>query len=195
VWRVPAQQPPGGEHPRQENLVRSRGTSRSNYSAAMDRFRIRHRPFSLTAGTASSCPTPAVRNARRDRLNWVVSRNAISRYSTTSVARARSDGGSASAPSSATARRLRELPKRSSRGRWPAEAFCLAPIPVIRSARSAPPNRGSPACPSGLELDDQPSSRTTSLQPPMSVGRPFRRIDLCHTKRDFAGLYLLPEPI
>ena len=92
-------------------------------------------------------------------------------------------------------RGLRELPKRSSRGRWPAEAFCLAPIPVIRSARSAPPNRGSPACPSGLELDDQPSSRTTSLQPPMSVGRPFRRIDLCHTKRDFAGLYLLPEPI
>ena len=29
----------------------------------------------------------------------------------------------------------------------------------------------------------------------MGVGRPFRRIDLCHAKRDFAGLDLLPEPI
>ena len=46
-----------------------------------------------------------------------------------------------------------------------------------------------------LELDDQPSSRTTSLQPTMGVGRPLRRIDLCHAKRDFAGLDLLPEPI
>ena len=46
-----------------------------------------------------------------------------------------------------------------------------------------------------VELDDQPSSRTTSLQPTMGVGRPFRRIDLCHAKRDFAGIDLLPEPI
>src|ERR1700684_3737739 len=46
-----------------------------------------------------------------------------------------------------------------------------------------------------LELDDQPSSRTTSLQPTMGVGRPFRRIDLCHAKRDFAGIDLLPKPI
>ena len=44
-------------------------------------------------------------------------------------------------------------------------------------------------------MDDQPSSRTTSLQPTMGVGRPFRRIDLRHAKRDFAGLDLLPEPI
>ena len=44
-------------------------------------------------------------------------------------------------------------------------------------------------------MDDQPSSRTTSLQPTMGVGRPFRRIDRCHAKRDFAGLDLLPEPI
>ena len=29
----------------------------------------------------------------------------------------------------------------------------------------------------------------------MGVGCPFRRIDLCHAKRDFAGLDLLPEPI
>src|SRR5271154_5018688 len=29
----------------------------------------------------------------------------------------------------------------------------------------------------------------------MGVGRPFRWIDLCHAKRDFAGLDLLPEPI
>ena len=29
----------------------------------------------------------------------------------------------------------------------------------------------------------------------MGVGRPFRRIDLCHAKRDFAGLDLLPESI
>ena len=29
----------------------------------------------------------------------------------------------------------------------------------------------------------------------MGVGRPFRRIDLCHAKRDLAGLDLLPEPI
>ena len=46
-----------------------------------------------------------------------------------------------------------------------------------------------------LELDDQPSSRTPSLQPTMGVGRPFWRIDLCHAKRDFAALELLPEPI
>ena len=46
-----------------------------------------------------------------------------------------------------------------------------------------------------LKLDDQPSSRTTSLQPTMGVGRPFWRIDLCQTKCDFAGLDLLPEPI
>ena len=54
---------------------------------------------------------------------------------------------------------------------------------------------GSPAYLPRLELDDQTSSRTTSLQPTMGVGRPFRRIDLCHAKRDFAGLDLLPEPI
>jgi hypothetical protein len=29
----------------------------------------------------------------------------------------------------------------------------------------------------------------------MGVGRAFRRIDLCHAKRNFAGLDLLPEPI
>ena len=29
----------------------------------------------------------------------------------------------------------------------------------------------------------------------MGVGRPFRRIDLCHAKRDFACLDLLSEPI
>jgi hypothetical protein len=29
----------------------------------------------------------------------------------------------------------------------------------------------------------------------MGVGRSLRRIDLCHAKRDFAGLDLLPEPI
>src|ERR1700677_5167172 len=46
-----------------------------------------------------------------------------------------------------------------------------------------------------LELDDQPSSRTTSLQPTMGVRRPLRRIDLCHTKHNFAGLDLLSEPI
>ncbi len=64
----------------------------------------------------------------------------------------------------------------------------------LRTGRSRV-RSGSPACAPGLELDDQPSSRTTSLQPTMGVGRPFRRIDLCHAKRDFAGLDLLPEPI
>src|ERR1700722_2991559 len=54
---------------------------------------------------------------------------------------------------------------------------------------------GSPACLPRLELDDQPSSRTARLQPTMRVCRSFRRIDLCHPKRDFAGLDLLPEPI
>ena len=29
----------------------------------------------------------------------------------------------------------------------------------------------------------------------MGVGRLFWRIDLCHAKRDFAGLDLLPKPI
>ena len=29
----------------------------------------------------------------------------------------------------------------------------------------------------------------------MGVGRPFRRINRCHAKRDFAGVNLLPEPI
>jgi len=60
----------------------------------------------------------------------------------------------------------------------------------LRTGRSR-----APACLPRLELDDQPSSRTTSLQPTMGVGRPFRRIDLRHAKRDFAGLDLLPKPI
>ena len=64
----------------------------------------------------------------------------------------------------------------------------------LRTGRSRP-SSGSPACPPGLELDDQPSSRTTSLQPTMGVRRSFRRIDLCHAKRDFARFDLLPEPI
>jgi hypothetical protein len=29
----------------------------------------------------------------------------------------------------------------------------------------------------------------------MGVGRPFRWIELCHAKNDFAGIDLLPEPI
>ncbi len=29
----------------------------------------------------------------------------------------------------------------------------------------------------------------------MGVSRPFRRIDICHPKYDFAGLDQLPEPI
>jgi hypothetical protein len=31
-------------------------------------------------------------------------------------------------------------------------------------------------------MDDQPSSRNTSLQPTMGVGRPFWLINLCHAK-------------
>ena len=73
--------------------------------------------LSLGGGNRSSCPTRAVRNTRRDRLNWVVSRNSISRYSMTSVAPARSDGGSASAPSSATARRASPMAELSVSGR------------------------------------------------------------------------------
>src|SRR5208283_5357364 len=61
--------------------------------------------------------------------------------------------------------------------------------------RRSPARSGSRACPPGLELDDQPSSRTTSLQPTMGLGSPFRRIDLRYAKRDFAGLDLLPKPI
>jgi hypothetical protein len=34
-----------------------------------------------------------------------------------------------------------------------------------------------------------------TLQPTMGVGSPFRRIDFCHAKRDFACLDLLPEPV
>jgi hypothetical protein len=74
-------------------------------------------------------------------------------------------------------------------------------IPIIPTARSVPPNGclhvcpGALACPPRLKLDDQPSSRTASPQPTMGVGRPFRRIELCYAKRDFAGLDQLPEPI
>jgi hypothetical protein len=45
------------------------------------------------------------------------------------------------------------------------------------------------------ESNDQPSSRTASLQPTVGVGRLFRRIDLRHAKRDFARLDLLAQPI
>jgi hypothetical protein len=31
----------------------------------------RHRPFALGRGNASSCPTPAVRDSRWERLSWV----------------------------------------------------------------------------------------------------------------------------
>jgi len=48
---------------------------------------------------------------------------------------------------------------------------------------------------SRLELDDKPASRTTSFEPTMGIGRPFRRIDLCDAKHDHACLDLLPEPI
>jgi hypothetical protein len=58
-----------------------------------------------------------------------------------------------------------------------------------------PPVEFSPACLPRLKLDDQPSSRTASRQPTVGAGRPFRRIDLCHAKRDLAGFDLLPEPI
>ena len=63
---------------------------------------------------------------------------------------------------------------------------------LYSAARRIP---ASPSRSSESKLDDQPSSRTTSLQPTMGVGCPFRRIDLCHPKRDLAGLDLLPEPI
>src|SRR5580698_5175960 len=45
------------------------------------------------------------------------------------------------------------------------------------------------------ELNDQPSSRSASLQPAMGVGRLFRRIDIRHAKRDVASLDQLPETI
>jgi len=61
------------------------------------------------------------------------------------------------------------------------------------SCRNAP--AGSPACPARLESDDQPSSRAAGLHPTIGVGRPFRRIDLRHAKRDYAGLDLAPEPV
>jgi hypothetical protein len=40
-------------------------------SAATDRFRIRHRPFSLTAGNASCCPEADPRGSLRYRLHQV----------------------------------------------------------------------------------------------------------------------------
>ena len=40
--------------------------------AAGDRFRNPQRPLSLGRANRSSCPTPAVRDTRRNRLNWVM---------------------------------------------------------------------------------------------------------------------------
>ncbi len=65
----------------------------------------------------------------------------------------------------------------------------------IRSIRRVEPELWFSAWPPGLELDDQPSPRTTGLQPTMSLSRSFRRIDLCHTKCDLAGFDLLSESI
>ena len=67
----------GGQGSRSAPSVGSRCRSsveaRRQSSTTSDRFRTRHRPFSLGDGNRSICPTPAVRNTRPDRLNWVVS--------------------------------------------------------------------------------------------------------------------------
>src|ERR1700677_3522446 len=74
-----------------------------------------------------------------------------------------------------------------------ARAHCRRPTPALpspRNGRSLPAKAGSRS-----ELNDQSPSRTASLEPAMGVGRPFRRIDIRHAKRNFAGLDKLAQPI
>lgn len=63
------------------------------------------------------------------------------------------------------------------------------------AARDSRVRASAPRCRPGLELDDEPSPCTASLQTTMSVSRPLRRIDLGHAKRDLTGFDLLAESV
>jgi hypothetical protein len=128
-----------------------------------------HRPFSLAGGNDSKCPTPAVRNIRRNRLSWVECGRSLSKpfY-------LRTGPFTASLPSRAGRHRARDAlvqEKRSTcrsrrrSGRWPSAGTPEICPPLVTDRKTAD-NRELPQRPHRARYASTARSSPRRHQPP-----------------------------